>query len=156
MSPEQASGQPVDFRSDQFAFGSLVYEMLSGRRAFQRPTRAETMAAIIREEPEPLAAALPATPVPLAWIVERCLAKLPDERYAATRDLARDLKSVRDHFSQIDSGAEGAPLLASGRAAPVAGVALRGRRGRVRGARRLRLPARHERARTGRCRPSTA
>ncbi len=113
MSPEQASGQPVDFRSDQFAFGSLAYEMLSGRRAFQRPTRAETLAAIIREEPEPLAALCPRIPVPLLWIVERCMAKLPDERYAATRDLARDLQSVRDHFSQIDSGAEGAPLLVS-------------------------------------------
>ena len=87
--------------------------MLSGRRAFQRPTRAETLAAIIREEPEPLAALCPRIPVPLLWIVERCMAKLPDERYAATRDLARDLQSVRDHFSQIDSGAEGAPLLVS-------------------------------------------
>src|SRR5262249_809452 len=111
MSPEQASGQPVDFRSDQFSFGTLVYEMLSGRRAFQRPTRAETMAAIIREEAEPLAPLCPRAPVPLLWIVERCLAKLPEERYASTRDLARDLKSVRDHYSQIDSGAEGAPLL---------------------------------------------
>ena len=113
MSPEQSSGQPVDFRSDQFAFGSLVYEMLSGRRAFQRPTRAETLASIIREEPEPLATLCPRIPVPLLWIVERCMAKLPDERYAATRDLARDLQSVRDHFSQIDSGADGAPLLVS-------------------------------------------
>ena len=60
MSPEQASGQLVDFRSDQFAFGSLVFEMLTGRRAFLRPTRAETLAAIIREEPEPLAAVVPA------------------------------------------------------------------------------------------------
>jgi dipeptidyl aminopeptidase/acylaminoacyl peptidase len=111
MSPEQASGQPVDFRSDQFAFGSLVYEMLSGKRAFQRPTRAESLVAIIREDPEPLASLCPRVPVPLLWIVERCMAKPQEERYAATRDLARDLKSVRDHFSQIDSGAEGAPLL---------------------------------------------
>jgi serine/threonine protein kinase len=111
MSPEQASGHAVDFRSDQFAFGSLVYEMLSGSRAFLRPTRAETLAAIIREEPEPLSSLCPRAPVPLLWIVERCMAKLPEERYFSTRDLARDLTSVRDHFSQIDSGAEGAPLL---------------------------------------------
>ncbi|HTR01681.1 MAG TPA: protein kinase [Thermoanaerobaculia bacterium] len=110
MSPEQASGQAVDCRSDQFAFGALVYEMLSGKRAFQRGTRAETLAAIIRDEPEALAVLCPRAPVPLLWIVERCLAKLPEERYAATRDLSRDLASVRDHFSQIDSGAEGAPL----------------------------------------------
>ena len=113
MSPEQASGQPVDFRSDQFAFGSLVYEMLSGRRAFHRPTRPETLASIIREEAEPLAALCPRIPVPLYWIVERCMAKLPDERYVSTRDLARDLQSVRDHFSQIDSAGDGAPLLMS-------------------------------------------
>ena len=71
----------------------------------------------------------PRVPVPLLWIVERCLAKLPEERYASTRDLARDLQSVRDHFSQIDSGAEGAPLLLLGRrrARPRA-LALGGRR----------------------------
>jgi len=106
MSPEQASGQAVDFRSDQFAFGALLFEMLTGRRAFLRPTRAETLAAIIREEPEPLPALCPRAPAPLVWIVERCFAKVPEERYASTRDLARDLKSLRDHCSQIDSGAE--------------------------------------------------
>ncbi len=110
MSPEQASGQPVDFRSDQFAFGALVFEMLTGRRAFLRPTRAETLAAIIREDPEPLAAACPRAPAPLVWIVERCFAKVPEDRFASTRDLARDLKSLRDHCSQIDSGADVAAL----------------------------------------------
>ena len=94
MSPEQALGKAVDFRSDQFAFGSVVYEMVSGRRAFSSSSAPETMAAIIREDPEPLAAAAPSTPVPLRWIVERCLAKDPDERYASTRDLARDLARV--------------------------------------------------------------
>ena len=102
MSPEQASGQPVDFRSDQFAFGSLLYEMLTGKRAFQQPTRAETLAAIIRDEPEPISSAAPRVPTPLRWIVERCLAKPRDERYASTRDLARDLQGVRDRFSQIE------------------------------------------------------
>ncbi|MEP6995619.1 MAG: serine/threonine-protein kinase, partial [Acidobacteriota bacterium] len=106
MSPEQASGQPVDFRSDQFSLGLLVYEMLTGRRAFHLPTRAETLAAIIRQDPEPFGALAPRAPVPLRWIVERCLAKLPEDRYASTRDLARDLQSVRDHFSQIESGGE--------------------------------------------------
>ena len=105
MSPEQASGQAVDFRSDQFAFGSLLYEMLAGRRAFQKPTRAETLASIIREEPEPLSTLAPRVPPPLVWITERCMAKAPEDRYASTRDLARDLQSVRDHFSQIDGEA---------------------------------------------------
>jgi Tol biopolymer transport system component len=113
MSPEQASGQPVDFRSDQFSFGSVFYEMLTGKRAFQGPTRAETLAAIIRDEAEPMAVAAPRVPVALRWIVERCLAKLPEERYASTRDLARDLQGARDHFSQIDG--EPSPLAPAGR-----------------------------------------
>ena len=98
MSPEQASGKPVDFRSDQFSLGSILYEMATGMRAFQRNTAAETLSAIIREEPEPLSRLNPRTPAPYRWIVERCLAKDPDERYASTRDLARELKSVREHI----------------------------------------------------------
>ncbi len=103
MSPEQASGQPLDFRSDQFSFGSILYEMATGKKAFQRKTGAETLAAIIREEPESLAQAAPAAPAPVRWIVERCLAKDPEERYASTKDLARDLKSVRDHLSETSA-----------------------------------------------------
>ena len=61
MSPEQASGQPVDFRSDQFALGAILYEMVAGRRAFERPTAVQTLSAIIQDEPEPLAAAAPKT-----------------------------------------------------------------------------------------------
>ncbi len=113
MSPEQASGQPVDFRSDQFAFGSVLYEMLTGRRAFHGPTRAETLAAIIRDEAEPIASIAPRVPAPLRWVVERCLAKLPEDRYVSTRDLARDLQSVRDHLSQIEG--DTGPQLSSGR-----------------------------------------
>jgi hypothetical protein len=106
MSPEQASGEPLDFRSDQFSLGSIVYEMTTGKKAFQRKTAAETMSAIIREEPEPAARLRPDLPLPVRWILERCLAKDPDERYASTRDLARDLASVRDHISEVSSGAE--------------------------------------------------
>src|SRR5262245_33691640 len=106
MSPEQASGQPIDFRSDQFSLGTIVYEMATGKKAFQRNTGAETLVAIIREEPEPLAQAAPKAPAPVRWIVERCLAKDPEERYASTKDLARDLKSIRDHLTETSvSGA---------------------------------------------------
>ncbi len=106
MSPEQASGQPVDFRSDQFTLGAILYEMATGRRAFQRKTGAETLVAIIREEPEPLSQLAPKAPAPVRWIVERCLAKDPEERYASTKDFARDLKSVRDHLTETSvSGA---------------------------------------------------
>jgi Tol biopolymer transport system component/predicted Ser/Thr protein kinase len=99
MSPEQASGAPVDYRSDQFSLGAILYEMATGRRAFQKKTAVETLSAIIREEPEPIPGAASA-PAPLKWIVERCLAKDPDERYASTRDLARDLKQTLDHLSE--------------------------------------------------------
>jgi serine/threonine protein kinase/Tol biopolymer transport system component len=105
MSPEQARGGEVDFRSDQFSFGSILYEIASGRRAFQRESAPETLAAIIREEPEPLARAAPSAPAPYRWIVERCLQKEPDDRYASTRDLARELADLRDHFSEIDRSA---------------------------------------------------
>jgi eukaryotic-like serine/threonine-protein kinase len=106
MSPEQASGEPLDFRSDQFSFGSILYEIATGQKPFQRKTAAETMSAIIREEPEPIGKVRAEVPAPLRWIVERCLAKDPEERYVSTRDLARDLASVRDHVSEITSGAE--------------------------------------------------
>jgi len=106
MSPEQASGEDLDFRSDQFSLGSIVYEMTTGRKAFQRKTAAETMSAIIREEPEPVARLRPDLPLPVRWILERCLSKDREERYASTRDLARDLASVRDHISEVSSGAE--------------------------------------------------
>lgn len=94
MSPEQARGASTDTRSDQFSFGCVLFEMLSGRRAFDRPTPVETLAAILKEEPEPLAALDPTIPPPLRWIVERCLAKSPDERYASTLDLWHDLKTL--------------------------------------------------------------
>ena len=106
MSPEQASGEALDFRSDQFSLGSILYELTTGRKAFQRKTAAETMSAIIREEPEPVAKLRPELPLPLRWMLDRCLAKDREERYASTRDLARDLASVRDHISEVSSGAE--------------------------------------------------
>ncbi len=106
MSPEQALGKPLDFRSDQFSFGSIAYEMATGRRAFERASAPETLAAIIREEPEPIRTAASAAPAPLSWFVERCLAKDPEERYASTRDLARDLARLRDGLSDASqSGA---------------------------------------------------
>jgi eukaryotic-like serine/threonine-protein kinase len=105
MSPEQASGQSMDFRSDQFSLGAILYEMATGRRAFQKKTAVETLSAIIREDPEPIAGVNPAAPLPLRWIVERCLAKEPESRYASTRDLAQDLKQALGHLSETSSEA---------------------------------------------------
>ena len=106
MSPEQASGETIDFRSDQFSLGSIVYEMVTGQKAFLKKTAAETMSAIIRDDPEPAGKLRPELPLPVRWMIDRCLAKEPEERYASTRDLARDLASVRDHISEISSGSE--------------------------------------------------
>ena len=103
MSPEQAAGRPVDFRSDQFSLGSMLYEMATGRRAFERGTSAETLTAIIREEPEPISTVNARIPAPLRWIVERCLAKDAEDRFASTKDLARDLKSLRDHLTETSA-----------------------------------------------------
>ncbi len=96
MSPEQASGKPTDFHADQFSLAVILYELIARRRPFERPTAAETMAAIIREQPEPLSALDKSIPQQLERIIERCLEKNPRERYGSTRDLARDLREVRD------------------------------------------------------------
>ena len=107
MSPEQASGAVVDFRSDQFSFGSILYEMATGKRAFQKKTAVDTLSAILNEEPEPVGAVNPQAPTPLRWIVERCLAKDPEARYASTKDLARELATIRDRLPEA-SGVSGA------------------------------------------------
>jgi len=100
MSPEQAAGRKVSFRSDQFSFGVILYEMLTGKLPFRKETKGETLAAILRDEAAPIADFAPAAPEPIAWIVERCLAKDPEERYASTRDLAREISGVRRHASE--------------------------------------------------------
>jgi eukaryotic-like serine/threonine-protein kinase len=102
MSPEQACGRELDRRSDQFAFGVVLYELACGKRAFQRQSAAETRSAIICEEPTPLPVSVPA---PLQWVVERCLAKDPGGRYESTRDLYRELKILQDRLPQLTTPA---------------------------------------------------
>lgn len=98
MSPEQATSGELDFRSDQFSFGAVLYEMVTGAPAFRKSTDAESIAAILRDEPD--RAKMLHTPPPFIWIVERCLAKDPKGRYASTGDLARDLVAVRDRLTE--------------------------------------------------------
>jgi len=107
MSPEQARGHDVDARSDQFSFGLLIHELAAGKRTFARPTAAETLAAIIRDDAEPLP---PSVPAPLRWVVERCLAKDAADRYDSTRDLYRELKLARDRLSE-SGGSPAVPAL---------------------------------------------
>jgi eukaryotic-like serine/threonine-protein kinase len=112
LSPEQARGQPADARSDQFAFGAILYELLSGERAFGRDTAVDTLSAILREEPAPLPPDLAAAvPTPVLWVVQRCLAKQPRDRYASTLDLARDLRQVRDNLASLGTLSASAPVV---------------------------------------------
>jgi Tol biopolymer transport system component len=94
MSPEQVRGDGVDHRSDIFSLGCVLHEMLSGRRAFARDTAAETMTAILREEPAPLAEAGRAIPAALERILSHCLEKKKELRFQSARDLAFDLASL--------------------------------------------------------------
>jgi len=94
MSPEQVKGKPADQRSDIFSFGAILYEMLSGQRAFHRDSAAETMSAILREEPPDLSATNKSVQPGLERIVRHCLEKNPEERFYSTRDVAFDLEAL--------------------------------------------------------------
>jgi serine/threonine protein kinase/WD40 repeat protein len=94
MSPEQVRGGPVDSRTDIFSFGAVLYEMLSGKRAFKRDTTAETMTAILKEEPAELVDTGVQIPPGLDRIVRHCLEKVPEQRFQSARDLAFDLESL--------------------------------------------------------------
>jgi len=94
MSPEQVRGKPTDGRSDIFSFGSILYEMVSGRRAFSGDTAADTMSAILREDPPDLSVTNQNVPPGLERIVRHCMEKDPERRFQSTRDLAFDLESL--------------------------------------------------------------
>ncbi|HJZ11245.1 MAG TPA: FlgO family outer membrane protein, partial [Acidobacteriota bacterium] len=94
MSPEQIRGAVLDGRSDIFSFGCILYEMLTGNRAFSRETVYETVAAILKEEPEDLAHAAKKAPMDLQRLVHHCLEKNPDERAHSAHDLAFDLRTI--------------------------------------------------------------
>ena len=97
MSPEQVRGVTVDHRSDIFAFGAIFFEMLSGKRAFSRDTAAETMTAILKEDPPELTELNRNISPALERIARHCLEKSPDQRFQSARDLAFDLDSLSQH-----------------------------------------------------------
>jgi eukaryotic-like serine/threonine-protein kinase len=96
MSPEQVRGRAVDHRSDIFSLGAILYEMLSGRRAFAGDSAIETLNAILKEDPPELSGTGRPLPPALDRIVRHCLEKSPDERFASARDLAFDLQALSD------------------------------------------------------------
>jgi serine/threonine protein kinase/Tol biopolymer transport system component len=97
MSPEQAEGRPVDARSDIFSFGALLYEMVTGRRAFQGDSRLSTLAAVLRQDPSPMEG----TPRDLEKIVARCLRKQPERRFQHIDDVKVALEELKE---ESDSG----------------------------------------------------
>jgi tetratricopeptide (TPR) repeat protein len=103
MAPEQVRGLPTDHRSDQFALGAMLYELVTGRRAFARESTVQTLSSILDDEPRPIVELNPSFPAPARWAIERCLAKEPDARYASTLDLAHDLRGIRDRLGETTS-----------------------------------------------------
>jgi len=112
MSPEQARGHAADHRSDIFSFGSVFYEMLTGRRAFDRETAPETLTAILREDPEDLSNSAGGISPAIESVVRRCLEKQPEERFQSARDLAFAIDNA--------SGGTSAPHQAAVAALPAA------------------------------------
>src|SRR5437667_304900 len=106
MSPEQVRGEPADHRADIFAFGCVLYEMLSGTRAFRRNTPVESMNAVLREDPTELAEVALKVPVGCVRVVHRCLEKQPDNRFQSAKDLAFAIEAARDKSHPAHGGSQ--------------------------------------------------
>ncbi|HZQ54923.1 MAG TPA: protein kinase [Bryobacteraceae bacterium] len=105
MSPEQVRGTSADHRIDIFAFGAILYEMLTGKRAFQKPTAAETMSSIVNEDPSDISLT-PSVPAALRRIVRRCLEKEPEQRFQSASDLAFALEALPANSEPAPSGGQ--------------------------------------------------
>jgi eukaryotic-like serine/threonine-protein kinase len=103
MSPEQVRGHAVDHRTDIFAFGTILYEVLTGQRAFRKPASVETMNAILNEDPPAVSLLAPSVPLALQRIVQRCLEKNPEQRFQSASDLGFALEALSD--SSVSSAA---------------------------------------------------
>ena len=103
MAPEQLEGKEADGRTDIFAFGAVVYEMATGKKAFEGKSQASLIGAIMSSEPPPIASLQPMTPPALNHVVKRCLAKDPDERWQSARDLTDQLKWISESGSQASA-----------------------------------------------------
>jgi len=108
MSPEQVRGKPADHRSDVFTFGAILYEMVSGKRAFHGESAADTMSAILKEETPELSETARNVPPGLERIVRHCLEKHPSQRFQSAGDLAFDLEALTEVSTSTKSGAQAA------------------------------------------------
>ncbi len=100
MAPEQLEGKEADGRTDIFAFGAVVYEMATGQRAFEGKSQASLIAAIMGQEPRPMAELQPMTPSTLNHVVRRCMSKAPEDRWQAASDVMQELKWVTEVGTQ--------------------------------------------------------
>ena len=131
MAPEQLEGKDADGRTDIFAFGAVLYEMVTGQKAFSGSSQASLISSILRDEPRPISQVQPTSPAALERVVRTCLAKDPEERWQSASDLKRELRWIGEGsssgISATVSGLAAAPLRRSGRAgwvaAAIAGVA---------------------------------
>lgn len=124
MAPEQVRGEAVDHRADIFAFGAILYEMLTGTRTFRKPTSAETMTAILKEDPQPISQVLPNTPPGLQRVVHRCLEKNPEQRFHSAHDLAFALEALSDSTVSSSGASASVEKKSSGSRVVIAGAAL--------------------------------
>jgi eukaryotic-like serine/threonine-protein kinase len=109
MAPEQVEAKEVDARTDIFAFGVVVYEMATGKKAFEGKSQASLMAKILESDPPPMASLTPMTPPALDHVVKRCMEKDPDERWQSAKDICEQLRWISDSSSQAEITAASAP-----------------------------------------------
>jgi eukaryotic-like serine/threonine-protein kinase len=131
MAPEQLEGKGVDARTDIFAFGVVVYEMATGKKAFEGKSQASVIGAILKDDPPPIGSLQPMTPPALDRVVKKCLAKEPEKRWQGASDLCDELKWIAEGGSQV--------MLTP--TAAVKGIRMLGRRGLILGAGALLLGA---------------
>ncbi len=131
MSPEQVRGKTADHRSDIFAFGTILYEMVTGKQTFRKPTSAETMTAILNEDPPSISQITATTPPGLQRVVHRCLEKSPEQRFQSASDMAFALEALSDSGMTTSTGSHahlGEPASRRGIAIAAAALAVAARR----------------------------
>ena len=128
MSPEQIEGKEADARSDIFALGAVLYEMVTGKRAFEGKTAASAMAAVLEREPTPISSVQPMTPPALERLVKTCLSKDPDERWQTAHDVKLQLRQIAEGASQASTAVITVPQRKRGNAWPWGVAAILGGR----------------------------